>query len=207
MSPARPTILFAVVVGLMGFAATAAPGQQPNYDEAKVGQYTLPDPLICSDGTPVKDAQTWRSKRRPEILGLFEEHVYGKVPGKPQAMTFITTSVNKDALNGLATRKEVTVYFTGRQQDPNMNILIYLPNKATKPVPLFVGLNFGGNHTVHSDPGITLSKSWMRPNKGQNNRATAKSRGSDADSCRAGTPRISRVQIFPSVMPGSLATD
>jgi hypothetical protein len=28
----------------------------------------------------VIDAQTWRTKRRPEILRLFETHVYGRTP-------------------------------------------------------------------------------------------------------------------------------
>ena len=136
MSPIRQTIQFVFLVVLTSLVTTTAFAQEANYDEAKVPQYTLPDLLVCTDGTPVKDAQAWQQKRRPEILKLFEEYMYGKAPGKPQSMTFTTTSVNKDALNGLATRKEVTVYFTGRQQDPNMNILIYLPNKATKPVPL-----------------------------------------------------------------------
>jgi len=183
MSPVRFSIQFALVVTLMSLATTSAFAQEANYDESKVGQYTLPDPLVCSDGTPVKDAEAWRQKRRPEILKLFEEYMYGKAPGKPQSMTFMTMSVAKDALNGLATRKEVTVYFTGRQQDPNMNILIYLPNKATKPVPLFVGLNFGGNHAIHTDPGITITKSWVansKPDGIENHRATAASRGKEA---------------------------
>ncbi|MEN6576598.1 MAG: acetylxylan esterase [Phycisphaerales bacterium] len=153
------------------------PAQQANYDEAKVPQYTLPDPLVCTDGTKVADADTWRQKRRPEILRLFEEHMYGKAPGKPALMTFMTMSVNKNALDGLATRKEVVVYFTGREQDPNMMILLYLPNKDSKPVPLFVGLNFQGNHAIHTDPGITITKSWVESG---DHRATADSRGKAA---------------------------
>ena len=152
--------------------------QEANYDESKVPQYTLPDPLVCADGTKVADADTWRQKRRPEILKLFEEHMFGKAPGKPSMMTFMTTSVNKNALDGQATRKEVTVYFTGREQDPNMSILIYLPNKAPKPAPLFVGLNFQGNHAIHTDPGITITKSWMRSDG--DHRAKPDSRGKAA---------------------------
>ena len=182
MSPDRQRILCIAAVALMILFAPVALSQEANYDESKVPQYTLPDPLVCSDGTAVKDADTWRQKRRPEILKLFEEHMYGKSPGKPQFMTFMTTSVNKDALNGLATRKEVTVYFTGRQQDPNMTILIYLPNKGPKSTPLFVGLNFQGNHAIHADPGITISKNWMRGSKEPGSRATAQSRGRDAGS-------------------------
>jgi hypothetical protein len=152
--------------------------QEANYDESKIPQYTLPDPLVCSDGTKVANVDTWRQKRRPEILSLFEEHMFGKAPGKPQLMTFITTSVNKNALDGKAVRKEVTVYFTGREQDPNMTILLYLPNNASRPVPLFVGLNFQGNHAINSDPGITITKSWVE--SGANHRATADSRGKAA---------------------------
>ena len=151
--------------------------QEANYDESKVPQYTLPDPLVCSDGTKVTNAEVWRQKRRPEILRLFEEHMFGKAPGKPPMMTFVTASVNKDALNGVATRKEVTVHFTGRKQDPNMSILIYLPNKGPRPVPLFMGLNFGGNHAINADPGITITKSWMREGS---HRATVDSRGKAA---------------------------
>ena len=154
----------------------AVVGQQANYDESKVPAYTLPDPLVCSDGAKVTDADAWRQKRRAEVFRLFEEQMYGRSPGKPQFMTFMTTSVSKNALNGTATRKEVSVYFTGREQDPNMTILIYLPNKGPRPVPTFIGLNFQGNHTIHTDPGITVSKSWMRSSD-NNHRATAESRG------------------------------
>ena len=41
---------------------------QTNYDESKVPEYTLPDPLVAADGTKVTDAETWLAKRRPEIL-------------------------------------------------------------------------------------------------------------------------------------------
>src|SRR3990172_5653145 len=157
--------------------------EETNYDESKVPNYTLPDPLVLCDGAKVQDANTWREKRRPEILELFREHVYGRDPGKPNALAYVTTSLDDKALDGKATRKQVAVYFTGRVQDPNMAILIYLPNNRPKHVPLFLGLNFYGNHAIHPDPGITLSKQWMRDSEEQgvvNNRATEASRGKSA---------------------------
>jgi len=66
-----------------------------------------------------------------------------------------------------------------------MDILIYLPKDAKAPSPIFLGLNFHGNHAVHSDPGITLSTQWMRNNDNMEivgNLATEKSRGTDANS-------------------------
>ncbi len=152
-----------------------------NYDESKVPKYTLPDPLATCDGQRVTDAATWRNRRRPEILGLFQKYVYGTMPGRPEGMKFQTRSVAHDALGGKATRKEVTVLFTGKADGPKMDILLYLPNGVKKSVPLFLGLNFAGNHAIHRDPGITLSTSWMRdaPDKAVvNHLATEKSRGS-----------------------------
>jgi hypothetical protein len=168
---------------LAGGVCAAAQPPETNYDEAKMPPYTLPDPLVMADGQKVTDAETWRSKRRPEILKLFQTFVYGRSPGRPEHMAFIVPGIDMEALGGLATRKEVTVYFTGKDDGPKMVILLYVPNAAKKPVPAFLGLNFEGNHAVHKDPGITLSTQWMRSNPARGvveNRATEASRGSEA---------------------------
>ena len=153
-----------------------------NYDEASVPDYVLPDPLLLPDGSSVSDPETWQRIRRPQILALFEEHVYGRSPGRPDGLAWEVTSCDADALRGAATRKEVTIWFAGRQ-GPHMDLLIYLPNDRSEPPPLFLGLNFYGNHSIHPDPGITLSDQWMRPNPQQgveDHRATEASRGAGA---------------------------
>jgi len=155
-----------------------------NYDEAKVPDYTLPDPLTLKDGTKVTDADTWLKRRRPEIMKLFEEHVYGKVPGRLGETTFEVISTDTESLGCKAERKEVSVYFTGKKDGPKMDILIYLPKGIERPTPVFVGLNFHGNHSIHPDPKITLSKQWMRNNESlgiEKNQATETSRGVNAN--------------------------
>jgi hypothetical protein len=99
-------------------------------------------------------------------------------------MTFEVFDLERKALSGSATRKQVTVKFTGKENGPAMDILIYLPNNVRKPIPTFVLLNFGGNHTISSDPAIELSRSWMRPGRRGtvNNRATEQSRGRSSSS-------------------------
>jgi hypothetical protein len=163
-------------------AKLAKRGSETNYDEQKVPDYTLPDPLVMSDGTKVTNGQTWEARRRPEILELFKTYVYGRAPvDRPKDMTFKVFDLERQALGGLATRKQVEVNFTGQQDGPGMDILMYLPNERKRPVPTFVILNFGGNHTICSDPAIKLSTSWMRQGPGVvNNRATAESRGKAA---------------------------
>jgi hypothetical protein len=155
----------------------------PNYDESKVPQYTLPDPLLMANGRKVADAKMWQTARRPEILELFRTHVYGRSPGRPAKITFEITSLDRKALGGLATRKEISVFFTGKKDGPKMDILLYLPNDAKTRVPAFLGLNFEGNHTIHADPGITLPKQWKRASPGAavtENRVRAESRGQQA---------------------------
>ena len=173
-------LLSSVCIVFMLVSAAEAQNRETNYDESKVPQYTLPDPLVTADGKPVEDAAAWREHRRGEVLRLFEEHVYGKAPGRPERLGFLVKSVDEDALDGKATRKQVSVRFSRDPSGPKMDILIYLPNAAKKPVPAFLGLNFYGNHTIQDDPAITLSKSWVRANSKygiENNRATEQSRG------------------------------
>jgi len=144
-----------------------ANAQEPNYDESKVPQYVLPDPLKMENGENVKSQSQWIEKRRPEILSLFETHIYGKAPQKPKNLHFEVLSENRYTLGNMATRKEVAVYFT-ESKEHYMTILMYIPNKRTGAVPLFFGLNFKGNHTICDDPDITESITRMKPRNGGN---------------------------------------
>lgn len=157
-----PRLLFAL--SLAPPVAPAAEAARANYDESQVPPYTLPDPLIHADGTPVRTAKDWRERRRPELLALFTREVYGRTPeGRPAGLHWETTSVDRQALGGKATRKEVTVWFTARKEGPKMHLLVYQPNGVGAPWPVFLGLNYFGNQCVNPDPGITLSRAWMRP--------------------------------------------
>ncbi|MFC1746959.1 acetylxylan esterase [Candidatus Neomarinimicrobiota bacterium] len=177
ISPGKRTTLFLII--MCAIIVNAQSGNA-NYDEASIPEHTLPDPLVLADGTEITAAGLWWDQRRPEILKLFEDQVYGRAPDKPQEMHFETRSIDEGVLGGKATRKEVVVHLTREQGGPRLEILIYLPNGAPKPVPVFVGLNFYGNHSIHEDPGITLSNQWMPSNARfgvVDNRATEASRG------------------------------
>ena len=152
-------------------------GSEINYDEARVPSYRLPDPLTFEDGTAVETPEQWTNLRRPEILALFEEHVYGKAPGPPQTM-IVKELDDAVALDGKARRRQVAVRFD-ESAGPAMHVLIYAPRGHSAPA--FVGLNFGGNHTIHPDPDILLSQQWMSERySAVGNRATEASRGSRA---------------------------
>ncbi len=152
-----------------GLCLTATPARsqdfEPNYDESRVPAYELPDALVLEDGRRVSDAETWRQRRRGEILRLFEEHMYGRVPARTTELQFFLRSVDSLALDGIATRKEIEIRFSGEAGGPSMDLLVYLPNDRSGAAPVFTGLNFYGNHTIHGDSGIALTKSWVRNNE------------------------------------------
>jgi len=121
------------------FAAATPPGYPPGlYDEGNVPKFTLPDPLVMLNGDKVNDVDTWKQKRRPEILKLFETNVYGRTMiGRPDGMTWKVTAENRSDMNGLAITKTVAIYFTGKDDGPKMDVNIVLPaSAAQKPVPL-----------------------------------------------------------------------
>lgn len=153
---------------------------EANYDEAKVPSYVLPDPLRCLDGSEVTDANQWFAKRRPEILALFEEHVYGRVPPGTITPRYEAYEPGSVALDGLAQRRQIRIYFS-EADEPYMDLLLYLPRQAQGPAPLFLGLNFMGNHAIHPDPNIRIPTTWMRNTGGvTDHRASEAQRGAKA---------------------------
>lgn len=169
-----------LIATLVASSAFAFPREGFNYDESKVPDFTLADPLTLENGDKVADAETWKNKRRAEIVDLFETHVYGCAPEDSSGVRFGDAEVDDKALGGAAIRKQVKIYFSGAKDGPTADLLIYLPANAKAPVPLFVGLNFGGNHTVAADPQIWLPTSWMRDQDDGtvvDHRATEKGRG------------------------------
>ncbi|MBR5255270.1 MAG: family 43 glycosylhydrolase [Bacteroidales bacterium] len=123
------------------------------YDEEKVPAYTLPDVL---DGA--KTVRDWETKRRLELVKLFQEEMYGSVPGKPEGLHFRVRENEPSALDGLATRRQVRIFFD-TEELMYEDLILYIPNTRQKPAPAFLGVNFFGNHTIDTDPGIFLPDS------------------------------------------------
>lgn len=151
----------------------------PNYDESKVPDYKLPDPLKTFSGREIKTVRQWEKIRKPELLNFFSTNVYGKVPGKLKISKWEVVEQSDDALGGKAKRKQVDLIFEKNGKTLFFNILIYLPKNLEK-APLFLGYNFYGNHTICDDVNIRISEAWTRDNDSfgiSNNQLTEKSRG------------------------------
>lgn len=184
MFPKLACTVAALLVIPPGFLfAAAADRYGRNYDEAKVGAYTVPDPLVCSDGSRVTDVETWQSRRRPEILKAFRDLMYGHTPEFPIELRAKTLATRNDAVDGLATRTVIELSFFDDADAPKIQLMLYVPNAAKEPVPAFLGPSFYGNASVEADSTIPLPHCWLRSSESLgivNNRATEATRGKSA---------------------------
>lgn len=172
------TLLLALTSATLHAAESSSHGR--NYDEAKVVPYTLPDPLLTRDGHRITTTNEWNVLRRGEILQDFRDLMYGHTPKLPIKLRAETTATRKDAVGGLATRTQVTLRFFDDPAAPQIHLMLYVPNSAKKPAPVFLGLNYFGNASLEKDSTIPLSDRWMRPSADMgivNNRATETTRG------------------------------
>ena len=115
--------------------------QQPtfNYEEARAGAYTLPNPLAGRAGM-VRTPAEWRV-RRTEILESFRENVYGRSPESPERLRFNVIEENAAALSGAATMRRVAVISTQNDRDHRFVLTLFLPNTRGNPAPMFLLLN------------------------------------------------------------------
>lgn len=125
--------------------------------------YDYPSALTCADGRTVKTAAQWEQTRRGEIEALFAREIYGVLPDVNVRTSYEELSVDRAALGGRATRKEVRVTFAANGMERTMDILLYLPNARPEKVPVFVGLNFNGNYATTNDP-VSMPRGWV-PNR------------------------------------------
>tara|TARA_B100000989_G_scaffold65157_1_gene45251 strand:+ start:11349 stop:12860 length:1512 start_codon:yes stop_codon:yes gene_type:complete len=126
-----------------------------NYNLEKIPQYTLPDPLLLSNGNKIKSIEEWEVIQREKIISLFSDNLYGKIPGKFNNVEIIIKSVDKNFFNSLATKKEVQIKFNDKIF---IDLLIFIPNNQPSPSPIFFGMNFFGNHTISNENITTVSK-------------------------------------------------
>ena len=145
---------------------------QSNVSMSQSTQVAWPDPLVLQSGKAVHNRSDFERLRRPEILQLFEENVFGRTPSTSMPVRVLRTEVDAHALHGLARRTQITLA-VGTSGQRIWHLLEYMPANIHRPAPVFIGLNFDGNQTVDADPGINLNPVWV-PDPGLKNQHLAK---------------------------------
>jgi hypothetical protein len=120
----------------------------------------LPDPLVMLNGEKIMTREDWLAKRTPELKELFQHYMYGKLP-PPHKVEGKVIHEDRKAFRGKATLQEIAV--TLEKDWPAIYVLLVVPNERKKQAPIFVGMNFSGNHTLVKDPGVRLPTTWMYP--------------------------------------------
>jgi hypothetical protein len=102
----------------------------------------------------VVNKSEWALKRQ-EILDIYRREVYGGVTDFPWELTSQEISC-KTILGGTAQMRQIRVTLNHKEKESAFTILLFTPLNG--PSPLFLGLNFKGNHTVFPDLDIDIPR-------------------------------------------------
>ncbi len=162
-------------------AASAGAADFPPADKLPMHK-ELPDPLTTLAGRKVRTADGWLEKRRPELKRLFQHYMYGQLPAAPAKVEATVEHEDTKALGGKALLREISLSVAPAPA-PKIHLLLVIPKTRPGPAPVFVGMNFSGNHTLVDDPKVRLPDAWMydRQPGVKKNRATEAGRGQARD--------------------------
>lgn len=123
-------------------------------------QGLLPDPLLMQDGQSVQTKEEWIHTRRPELLRLFQENLYGTLP-TDRIEHWEQKIINDTAYANKATIREVTLFFGKKAPCKSFSFTVIVP-KSIREAPLIVGLNYSGTDQVlHPDTAkLNGDKNW-----------------------------------------------
>jgi hypothetical protein len=135
------TLLLASIIFASIISVKAQDQIESNYVEAKVPAYTLPDPLNSLAGKKISNKKDWEKIRKPEILRLFEDNIYGQLPKDYDKITFTTIHEDSNSMNGKAHLKEVLIEVFRINKSIKIKLVVFIPKNAPKPVPAFLLIN------------------------------------------------------------------
>ena len=130
-----------------------------NYDEAKVPAYTLPDVLKTTAGKVVTNKAVWEKNRRPEVLRLFENNVYGQMPKTCDSIKFAITNEIANAMDGRAHLKEIKITVWKINKSLQIHLILFIPNNRKRPAPAFLLINNRDKNNTDLSRGIK-SEFW-----------------------------------------------
>lgn len=158
--PRRP-IRFVVLAACLALALPAA-GQRKeidrnvNYNESLVPDYDLPPLLTTAEGKRITTPNEWRNVRRPQLLSLFSNLIYGRVPepSSPIQTRYETVRIDREFIDGRATRRDVKILFSNDNGSTEMLMLVFTPNGRSEPAPALLMHSFNDTKSdrFDSDP-------------------------------------------------------
>jgi hypothetical protein len=113
-----------------------------NYDESHVPALVLPDPFVSGKGKLIQTAADWETFRRPEILQLFQDEVYGQIPKDFDRISFEVISETANPYPDIAELEEVNITIERKGKSHTMRINFFLPKTGNEPFPVILLINY-----------------------------------------------------------------
>ena len=170
----RAAACVALLSATLMAAEPTAPPPFPEPDKLPA-RAELPAALTTFSGQPVRTREDWVKVRAPELRALVQHYEYGFLPPPAKVVAKLERE-DKTALRGAATLREITLTLA-QPEGAAIRLLLVVPNQRTKPAPVFLGLNFRGNHLLLADPLIRPPDGW----KPRRNETLEQVRGAEAD--------------------------
>jgi hypothetical protein len=119
-----------------------------NYDESKANPFpNWPDPLAYADGRKVTTAEEWRSKRRPELIELFEREIYGRIPATAPKVTWRVETIDRESLGFTPIVATRVVGHVDNSAYPAIKVeipmMLIKPAQAKGPMPVLIMFQLG----------------------------------------------------------------
>lgn len=149
--------------GRDGYSTDPAIGA--NYDETIANTYlAYPDPLVTSDGRKVKNARMWKKVRRPELIKIFEDEVYGHIPDNVPGVTWKILKQERIMIGNVLCNSRQLAGVVDNSSCPEISVTIQAdvvwPADAKEPVPVIVEYGFAMGNFNFTIPGAPVRKNW-----------------------------------------------
>ena len=121
-----------------------------------------PDPLITESGKKVKNAKMWYKTRRPELVKLFEDNVYGRIPENTPSVKWEVTNEEKKDFAGTPVVVRTLKGVVDNSSYPAITVeisanVVYPDGKQNLPVIIEFGFGGGDPTRVRGN-----QKSWQQ---------------------------------------------
>ncbi len=144
------------------------PDRAPNYNEYKANPYLYyPDPLTTFSGKKVKNAKQWRRERRPELIKVFEDEIYGRIPDNVPAIRWEVVKEERIDMEGIPCIRRDLAGVADNSACPSIEVRLQAqvtwPETAKGPVPVILEFGFIFPAGVRFNfPGMSQGKSWQQ---------------------------------------------
>jgi len=134
-----------------------------NYDEAKANPFPdIPDPLTLNNGQKVTSPQEWWNQRRPELVEMFAQYVYGRVPKDVPKVSWTVTAVDHEMIGFTPVIAKDLVGQVDNTSYPAINVRLHMtlvtPANSKGPVPVLMMFGRAGFPSPNEPSGDELER-------------------------------------------------